>query len=138
VGHFGVGGASGTPEDATGFTLFGGGPVPLPVRGYEQFSAFGRWAWAGSAEYRFPIALVNRGLGAWPLHFDRLVGSIFLDAGNAWEPGPQGDPLMSVGAELSTQLLALYDGPLLLRTGFAVPLTVGDGTRLYVRAGLAF
>jgi Tol biopolymer transport system component len=83
-GHFGVGGASGVPEDVTGFTLFGGSFIPLPLRGYEQASRFGRWAWAATAEYRFPLALINRGVGAWPLHLDRLVGSLFTDVGNAW------------------------------------------------------
>jgi Tol biopolymer transport system component len=137
-GHFGVGGASGSPEDVTGFTLFGGSLVPLPLRGYGQARRFGRWAWAATAEYRFPIALVNRGLGAWPLHFDRLVGSLFTDVGNAWGPNPREDPLVSVGAELAAQLLGRYDAPLLLRAGVAVPLTAGDGVGVYVRVGLPF
>ncbi|MGD8287705.1 MAG: hypothetical protein PVI31_03645 [Gemmatimonadota bacterium] len=137
-GRFGVGGASGTPEPLTGFTVFGGNAVPLPIRGYEVASRFGRWAWAASAEYRFPLALVNRGLGAWPLHFDRLVGSVFFDAGNAWEPGPRLDPLTSVGAELSVQLLGRYDVPLLLRTGLAVPFARDVDPSVYVRVGLPF
>ena len=36
---------------------------------------------ASAAEYRFPIALLNRGLGAWPLHFDRVVGFWRANAG---------------------------------------------------------
>jgi outer membrane protein assembly factor BamA len=138
LGRFGVGGASGSPEDVTGFTLFGGSFVPLPVRGYESFSRFGRWAWATSAEYRFPIALVNRGLGAWPMHLDRLVGSLFTDVGNAWEPNPRADPLVSVGAELSAQFLVRYDAPILLRTGVALPLVDGSGASVYLRVGLPF
>ena len=138
LGRFGVGGASGTPENVSGFTLFGGGFVPLPVRGYERGSRFGRWAWAATAEYRFPIALINRGVGAWPLHFDRLVGSLFTDVGNAWEPNPRRDPLVSIGAELSAQLLGRYDAPVLVRTGVALPLVEGDGASVYVRVGLPF
>ena len=138
LGRFGVGGAAGRPEDVTGFTLFGGSRVPLPVRGYELSSRFGRFAWAGTAEYRFPIALINRGVGAWPLHFDRLVGSLFADVGNAWEPNPRRDPLVSVGAEVSAQLLGRYDSPVLVRTGLAVPLVDGDGAGVYLRVGLPF
>jgi hypothetical protein len=138
VGRFGVGGSSGSAEAVTGFSLFGGNFVPLPIRGYEQFTRFGRWAWAGSAEYRFPVALVNRGLGAWPLHLDRVIGSLFADVGNAWEPNPRGDPLVSVGAELTAQFLVGYESPLLLRAGVGVPLSQGDGVAVYVRVGLPY
>ncbi len=137
-GRFGVGGTAGSPEPVTGFTLFGGNAVPLPVRGYEVASRFGRRAWAATAEYRFPLALFNRGLGAWPLHFDRVVGSVFVDVGNAWDPNPLGDPLTSLGAELSTQLLAWFDTPLILRTGAALPLVDSPGVGVYVRVGLSF
>jgi hypothetical protein len=137
-GRFVVGGATGSPEQVSGFTLFGGSSLPFPVRGYGVGSRFGRWAWAATAEYRFPLALFNRGLGAWPLHLDRVFGSLFADVGNAWEPTPRGDPLSSVGAEVSTQLLARFDKPLLLRTGVALPLVGSPGASVYVRVGLSF
>lgn len=138
LGHFGVGGASGSPEQLTGFTLFGGSFVPLPVRGYDVSTRFGRWAWSAAGEYRFPLALVNQGAGAWPLHVDRLVGSIFADVGNAWEPNPYRQPLVSVGGEISAQVLAFYDSPSLIRIGIAFPLVDGQGASVYVRAGLSF
>jgi hypothetical protein len=137
-GQFGVGGASGSLEDVTGWELFGGSYVFLPVRGYAPSSRFGRYAWAGSAEYRFPLALVNLALGAWPLHFDRIVGSLFVDAGNAWRPGPSGSPVASVGAEVTVGLLGFWNSGLLLRTGTALPLVGGGGANVYVRAGLPF
>jgi hypothetical protein len=137
-GYFGIGGASGVPEDVTGLELFGGGFLLLPVRGYAPSSRAGRYAWSGSAEYRFPVALLNWGLGAWPLHFDRVLGSVFVDAGNAWGPGPVADPLTAVGGEVTLQILGFFRSPLLLRTGVAVPLVAGAGAEVYVRAGLAF
>ena len=137
-GFFGVGGASGAPEDVTGLELFGGSFVPFPVRGYGPVTRAGRHAWSGSAEYRFPIAQLHQGLGAWPLHFDRVLGSLFVDAGNAWEPSPVGDVLASVGAEVTLQLLGLFRSELQLRTGLAVPLVSGGGPEAYVRVGLAF
>ena len=145
-GDFDVGGASGHPEDVTGAELFGGSFLFFPVRGYERSTRFGRYAWAMSAEYRLPIALGNRGLGAWPLHLDRLIGSLFVDAGNAWGPdvsssgfrNPHRSALVSVGGEVTSQLLVLYDVELRLRTGVALPIVAGSGARVYVRVGLPF
>jgi hypothetical protein len=137
-GHFGVGGASGAPEDVTGFELFGGSYVFLPVRGYPTYSRFGRFAWAASLEYRFPIALFNRGLGPWPLHFDRVVGAAFVDAGDAWSPYPRIGAIASSGAELTVGFLAWYNTTVLLRTGVAVPWVGGADPQVYVRMGLPF
>ena len=146
IDHFEVGGASGRPERLTGAELFGGDFLRFPIRGYVTGTRFGRHAWAASAEYRFPLALVNWGLGAWPLHIDQMVGSLFVDAGNAWGPdvSPAGfrngrrSALASIGAEVTTELLGLYDVRLRLRTGVAVPLVEGSGARAYVRVGLPF
>jgi len=146
AGHFEVGGASGTSESLTGLTLFGGSPLFFPVRGYEEASRYGRYAWSASAEYRFPLLLVNRGWGTFPLHVDRITGSLFADAGNAWGPelgvrgyqNPRRSTLASVGAEVTSEVLALWAAPLRIRTGVGVPLVQGSGARVYVRLGLAF
>ena len=69
-----------------------------------------------------------------------------VDAGNAWGPDvtPTGfqnglrDPLASVGAEITAELLGLYDGQLRVRVGGALPLVEGDGVVGYVRVGLPF
>ncbi|MGE0158968.1 MAG: hypothetical protein AB7T31_06105 [Gemmatimonadales bacterium] len=137
-GHFTVGGASGMPEDVTGFELFGGSYVFLPVRGYPTFARYGRFAWAASLEYRFPLALFNRGLGPWPLHLDRLVGAAFVDAGDAWSPYPRLGAIASGGAEITLGLLAWYNTTVLLRTGVAVPWVGGADPQVYVRMGLSF
>ena len=141
-----VGGASGRLEALTGLELFGGTSIFFPVRGYPTASRFGRYAWSATAEYRFPLWVGNAGLGAWPLHMDRTIGSIFLDAGNAWGPdisstgfeNPLRTALASVGAEITTEFLGLYDVVLRLRGGGGVPLVSGDGPRFWVRVGLPF
>jgi len=138
LGHFGVGGATGTVEGLTGLELFGGSYVFLPVRGYAPSSRLGAYAWAGSAEYRFPIALVNRGLGAWPLFFDRVVGSLFFDAGNAWAPWTAGSIAASVGGEITVGIIGFWNDGLLVRTGLAAPLVGGGNPEVYVRVGLPF
>jgi WD40-like Beta Propeller Repeat len=145
-GQYRVGGASGRPETLTGGELFGGNFLPFPLRGYETSSRFGRYAWSASAEYRFPLWLINRGLRAWPVHLDRAIGSIFFDAGNAWGPdvtttgfqNPLRATLASVGAEVTTEVLGLYDVRLRLRGGVGVPLIEGTGVRAWFRVGLPF
>lgn len=144
-GHFDVGGASGRPEAVTGAELFGGSFRFFPVRGYSTSARFGRYAWSMAAEYRFPLALINRGVGAWPLHFDQVIGSLFFDAGNAWGPdlwngftNPLRSALASVGAEVTSEILALYDVTTRLRAGVALPLVAGSGAQVYLRVGLPF
>lgn len=155
--HFDVGDVDGTPESLTGYNLFGGSARLLPLRGYRASARRGTIAWTASAEYRFPILLADRGLGLFPLFLDRVHGSVFWDAGNAWgplQPGGEGldDPvrlyyhnprteeLMSVGAELSVILSAFYQSGLTLRLGMGFPLVENDGLESvrYLRIGNSF
>jgi len=146
AGRFDVGGASGSRETITGLALFGGGPIFFPVRGYETSTRFGRYAWTLSAEYRVPIAIAHRGLGAWPVHVDRVFGSVFADAGNAWGPNvtstgfdnARRSTLFSVGAELTADVLTFYKASLRLRGGVAVPLVAGTGAKVYLRLGVPY
>ena len=146
AGHFFVGGASGRPENLTGAELFGGDFIFFPVRGYGTAARFGRYAWSATAEYRFPLLMLNRGVGAWPVHFDRVLGSFFVDAGNAWGPdlSPSGfvntmrTPLASIGAEVTTEVLGRFDIELRLRTGLALTLVSGTEAVGYLRVGLPF
>ena len=74
------------------------------------------------------------------------MGSIFVDAGNAWGPDltPSGfqnglrDPLASVGAEVTAEVLGLYNVLVRLRLGVAKPLVQGEGEVVYLRVGLPF
>lgn len=146
AGHFEVGGAAGQLEALTGLALFGGSRLFFPVRGYDESTRFGRFAWSVSGEYRIPLFLVHRGLGAWPAYMDRIFGSLFFDAGNAWGPelgvggfqNPRRSTLASAGAELTTGLLTFWRIPLRVRLGGALPLVEGDGPRFYVRLGISF
>lgn len=148
--HYEVGGASGgnAPID---FLDMGQGLL-YPVRGYSTASRYGRYAWSGTLEYRFPIVLLNQGAGLLPLHLDWLGGTAFLDGGNAWGPdqGPHGrvntrrDALYSAGGELIARVLPLWFQNLDLRFGVAVPLVKEDpaaekgGPKGYLRLGISF
>lgn len=144
--HFDAGGAEGAREALTGLGLFGGSPLLFPLRGYPENYRSGRIAWTASAEYRFPLLMIDRGLGAFPFFFDRVHGSVFFDAGNAWgpdrdEPGrnnPRMPVLASTGAELSAIVLPLYARGMTLRAGVAVPLRVLSGPTFHLRLGNAF
>ena len=145
--HFNVGGAAGnTTTIAGGFPRLGGPAVFFPVRGYGTSTRSGRQAWTASVEYRTPLALVNRGVRAWPLHVDRIFGSLFIDAGDAWGSSavPSGvhrvgaRVLTSAGVEVTTDLLVLYGLPLRVRVGAAFPLVESTGAVAYVRLGVPF
>ena len=138
---FSIGGSSGQSERITGRELFGGSSLLFPVRGYRRRSRHGRYAWTASAEYRVPLARINRGLGDFPVYFDWIAASVFVDAGNAWFDNPRGDALASVGGELLLNGLPVWTLPTVLRTGLAVPLVSVPGVRsvsVYVRLGVAF
>ena len=144
--HFDVGDAEGSPEPVTGLGLFGGSSRLFPVRGYRDNYRSGRIAWTSSVEYRFPLALIDQGLAFAPLFFDRIHGSLFFDAGNAWGPvlgqrrydNPRQQALASVGAELSMIVAPIYLRGINFRFGAGVPLNAGDGAVYYIRVGNAF
>lgn len=142
--HFEVGGASGEtlPVD---FLDLGQGLL-FPVRGYTTASRWGRYAWSGTLEYRFPIMMINRGAGLLPVHLDRISGSLFFDGGNAWGPefdlvgfdNPRRDVIASTGAEVLVRTLPLWFQNLTLRVGVAFPLVEEEGPRAYLRLGRSF
>ena len=149
--HFEVGGASGVPEPLTGLGLFGGRGLTFPVRGFARETRVGAYAWSASAEYRFPLLLVHRGWDLVPLHVDRISGSLFVDAGNAWGPTLSGatsfaygnarrSGLASAGAEIATIVLPFWTADLTVRTGVAVRLTGPGrgGASSYLRLGTSF
>jgi hypothetical protein len=142
--HFEVGGASGGSLPLEFLDL--GQGLFFPVRGFSTATRWGRYAWSASLEYRFPLKLVNRGAGLFPLHLDWVSGSLFLDGGNAWGPelgirgfeNPRRDALSSAGAEILMRTLPLWFSELDLRIGVAFPLAGEEGSRGYVRIGSSF
>jgi hypothetical protein len=142
--HFEVGGASGSPLPVQ-FIDIGGGLL-FPVRGYPTAQRWGRYAWSASAEYRFPMAMINWGPGLLPLHLNWLSGALFLDGGNAWGPdsdvpglqNPRRDPLTSVGGELTLRVLPLWFQQMDFRLGLAFPMEGGRDPGFYLRLGPSF
>jgi hypothetical protein len=146
---FDVGGASGGSAPVPLELEALGGGISFPVRGYPEGAQLGTSALALSAEYRFPIALVQRGIRVLPVFLDRLYGDLFADAGTACLTGecvrftptcPADGLLTSVGAELTVGLQLGFGAPLPLRFGLAQPLDPDFSHRpqAYVRVGRSF
>lgn len=143
-----VGGASGAAALLPGDVGIAGRAIAFPVRGYRASAQRGNRAAVASAEYRFPLARVERGIGVLPVFLERVWGDLFADAGAAWCAGScasipgaplEIDPLFAVGAELNVDLHLGFALALPLRFGVALPLHGGAGTpQGYIRAGSAF
>jgi Tol biopolymer transport system component len=135
--YFTVGGTLGNSVAFPLGTGTGLGSSPdLFVRGYASDAQIGDRAAAATAEWRFPIALVERGYRLVPVFLNRVWGTAFVDAGSAWcvqgcDPQiaklfDRPDPLVSAGAELGTDLFVGMNVGMQLRGGFAVPLRAAD------------
>jgi hypothetical protein len=109
-----------------------GAELDLPVRGYADGTQFGDRAAAGTLEWRFPVALVQRGYRVMPIYLDRVWGTAFVDAGRTWcsadclARAGRGDDLSttlaSAGAELGLNLSLSYVPPFPVRAGIGIPL----------------
>lgn len=135
---FDLGGASAPGAHAFGRTI-GGSGTPLPVRAYGEGVRVGTRGWSASLEYRFPLALIDRGHRLWPVYLDRLSAAAFLDAGDAWCtdaeiarrpwcPGAALDPVLGAGAELALDANLFFGARIRVRAGVAVPLRREPGS----------
>ncbi|MEX0935554.1 MAG: hypothetical protein WD013_01535 [Gemmatimonadota bacterium] len=141
-----AGGVADGPASRTGHFAVGGRERRFPVRGLAAGSLRGSAAWATSIEWRFPLMLVHRGAGTWPIYLDRLAGSVFLDAAGVRSEleagGMDWDSRSSVGLEIATTVSIFFEGLDLLRVGVAVPIgPAGDRSgraSFYLGTGWSF
>lgn len=118
-----------------------GGGADYPVRGFLQGVQFGDRIAAGSLEYRFPLWLIGRGHGLWPLLLDRLSGALFVDGGAAWDGAGPLRGVASTGGELSLDLGVAYALAYRIRFGLARTIAapgLSNEWRGYASAGVAF
>lgn len=97
--------------DLGAWPLVPGGQALLAVRGFAPGQLRGQQALVGSLEYRLPPWSLERGLGNWPLFFDDLSLSVFMDAGVAGSPLDLSQTRFSLGAELRLGLTLFYLAP---------------------------
>ena len=133
-----LGGAVSDP----GVVSFGSGAFSL-LRGFPTNTFAGSHVAVVNADYRFPIARPQRGVGTWPLFVHTIHGALFADAGHAWTRAFRSNAIKtSLGGELSTNVVAGYFFPFTITAGGAwghdPTGVVGDGAVAYVRVGRAF
>ncbi len=123
-GTFGLGGAIGEGSFA------GGGSYNyFPLRGLPVSALSRTRAMLFSAEWRFPIASPQRGIGTWPVFFKEFSGALFADYGNAWNAHEGGSDsfktffdefLLGVGAELRGDFVIGHGLPVHARLGYGI------------------
>jgi outer membrane protein assembly factor BamA len=109
------------------------------LRGYPDDAFVGRRFLDANVEYRFPLAHPQRGYRVLPVFVRHLHGTVFADAGAAWnEDFRWGDLKTAAGAALGADLNVGHALPLTFSVGVARGFAEKGETRAYFRAGLAF
>jgi hypothetical protein len=141
ISTFSAGGLSGSSLEVLSGFSYGASRRTFGVRGFSPSAERGTRAFAGSLEYRAPIAAPSRHIRNIPLLFDRISVAGFTDAGRAYCPASslassgvcslaaKNNPwLASVGAELNLDAALYYDVPARIRFGIAAPISGRDAT----------
>lgn len=113
------------------------------LRGFPLDSFAGRRVAVANADYRFPLAWPERGRGTWPVFLRSVHGSLFADAGHAWNSRFDiASVKLSGGVEVSTDVVLGYGVPMTITAGIARghsgTTRVPDTTTGYIRIGRAF
>jgi hypothetical protein len=111
------------------------------LRGYDERAPglVGRRMELASLEYRFPLALIERGLLFPPVGVHRMSGQVFAEAGRAWHDD-RGDWRTAAGAEAVVDITALGWLGFRGRAGYAYGFErdAGGGHQFYFSLGTAF
>jgi hypothetical protein len=131
----------GSQSDA-GVLNFGSRASSL-LRGFPDATFAGSHVALANAEYRWPIARPQRGIGTWPILFHTLHAAAFLDAGEAWLRTFRASAMkLSAGAELSSDVVLGYFARVTVTAGAAYGHdgagVVADRGSVYFRIGKAF
>ncbi len=109
------------------------------LRGFSSREFRGQRFGLGSLEYRFPFPTLERGYESLPFFFRRFHGTIFADAGSAWDREPRlKDFHIGAGAEIKCDLTFAYRIPLRLRLGIARGFGPEAITQVYLALGNSF
>jgi hypothetical protein len=134
---FGAAGSAGQPANGS----FGRDAIGL-IRGFADDDVVGRRAIVLNADYRLPVAWIERGVGTWPLMLRSIHAAAFADAGAAWNDGlTRRARRLSAGLELSSDVVLGYSLALTLSTGVAWrhdPTHVVHGPAVFARIGRSF
>ncbi len=107
----------------------GGINEQLSVRGYAGNVINAQHLITLTAEYRFPLFWIERGLGTVPLFFKNFSGKVFFDYGKSLKTSQSA--IMGTGAEISLNTLIFYEVPATLTFGIASDLKTISKPQLY-------
>ena len=108
-----------------------------PLHGYKQGHSDlrGRRMALIEAEWRFPIALIERGFMAPPIGLHKIHGKLIYNWGESWNQGSDIPALRrGAGIELTTELVLGYWLPINLRAGYAKGFDLGGEEQVYLEA----
>jgi hypothetical protein len=135
-GPFYIGGYIDLPVvDVVRSSLIQGG---IQLRGYPVVEEVGAYYTLLDAEYRFPIANVDRGPSTLPLFLNRITGSVFVDYGSAFDDPATAQFKTGVGGELWFDLTLGYVLGFTFRLGYAKGLASGGIDKTYFVAAIPF
>ncbi len=111
------------------------------LRGYatQTDSLIGRRMLMTTAEWRFPIANIERGFPVFPLALNKISGTLFYNGASVWETGLKPEQFLhGIGIEgtADTQLFRVL--PIKLRLGIAKGLSKNGETQPYFTVGTSF
>jgi len=129
---FSLGGAS---FDDPILAILQGGSGDAGLRGYPGAAFRGNQYALGSAEYRFPIADLDRGIALLPVYLRRIHAAVFADVGEAADHLALDRLAPSAGAELDLDTLLAYQLPFTFRLGLARGLARRGITSAYLLLG---
>ena len=131
ISTFSAGGLSGGSLDVLAGLSIGDSRRTFGVRGFPPSAEQGIRAFAGTVEYRVPLAMPTVKAPLVPVLFDKISFAAFSEAGRAYCPAgargicenDRGGPwLASVGGEFDLDTALQYDIPARFRIGVAVPV----------------
>jgi hypothetical protein len=111
------------------------------LRGYPEGLAQlrGQRMRLASAEYRFPLARVERGLMAPPLGIHQIHAAIFHDMGASWNTTSEPEQYYrGSGIEINVDTSLFYFAVVQLSLGYAQGHDEGGEEQVYLRLGAAF
>lgn len=133
-------GAGGSAAPASTLA-FGRDAIGL-ARGFGTDDIAGSRAAVLNADYRLPLARIERGLGRLPIFLRQVHATAFVDAAHAWTSAfDAADARVSGGVELSADFVLGHSLPLTVASGLAFrrdPAGAQEGPAAFWRLGVAF
>ncbi len=102
----------------------------VPARGYPAGTLTGTRAFAATLEYRYPLGVIDRGIGTLPVYLDKVSLFPFVDVA-----GTTRASLTSTGVELNLDTYIGYLFPFRFTLGYAYAYNIYPASSFYFLIG---